>query len=382
MISGQPASRPRASFVSLLRRRQALVLFGLAGFLFLLLVLAIGRFLFGSTAWAYDFSAYYLALERLVSDGSPYQASTLAGPFHAGPFGLYLYSPVPVVMLLPLAGLALSDAALIFLVLRLAMLVGMCALMPVSRAVRLATLCVACISAPVLQDLNLGNASLIVTFFAVVAWRYLDRPTGAASIGAALFVRPTMGLFLGWWLLRGRLRPLLWVAVTVSALFLLTLPFVGIRGWSDYLTLLSNLSGFEGVFRNFALGALVGRSGVPDWVPELAQFAGYGLAAFAMLFSLRRDRELSFVVTLGATLLVSPLLWDHYLTNLLVPAAFLADRGRWPLLLLPLLCWLPQELLAFVALAGMLLPFVARDRGEPAGTLTDRLVMRRSTAPA
>jgi len=31
-------------------------------------------------------------------------------------------------------------------------------------------------AAPVLQDLNLGNVSLIVTFLSVVAWRFVDRP--------------------------------------------------------------------------------------------------------------------------------------------------------------------------------------------------------------
>ena len=45
------------------------------------------------------------------------------------------------------------------------------------------------------------------------------------------------------------------------------------------------------------------------------------------------------------------------MTNLLVPAGFLASRGRPWALVLPLLCWLPQELLVFVALAGMILPF-------------------------
>jgi len=377
------ARASQASLPALIRRRQVLILASVSSLLFLLLIGAIAL-LHGSAAWAYDFSAYYIALERLVMSGTPYQPETLAGPFNAGPFGLYLYSPVPVVLLLPLAGLAVADAALIFLVLRLALLLATCALMPVSRSVRLATLAIACISAPVLQDLNLGNVSLIVTFFAVLGWRYLDRPAGAAGIGASLFIRPTMGLFVAWWLLRGKLTPLLWVAVAAAALFLLTLPFVGLRGWTDYLTLLGNLSGFELISRNFALGPLVGRMGAPDWLAALAQYAAYAVAGLAVLVSLRRDRELSYVVTLGATLLVSPLLWDHYLTNLLVPAAFLAHRGRWPFVLLPLLCWLPQELLVFVALAGMLLPFVAADRGEPAGTLAQRLrlVTRRSTVPA
>jgi hypothetical protein len=120
---------------------------------------------------------------------------------------------------------------------------------------------------------------------------------------------------------------------------------------------------------------------------QLALYGGYVVALSAIIASLRRDRELSYVVTLMATLLLSPLLWDHYLTNLIVPAVFLAGRGRTWALMLPLLCWLPTLLVAlnpalegsadavlpFIALLGLLLPFVAPDRGERAGTFVDRL---------
>lgn len=364
-----------------LRSRPELVAAALAALLFVLLLLALAA-LHGSAAWAYDLAAYHGAAQRLAAGGSPYQPATLDGPFHVGPGGLYLYSPLPAVLLLPLAGMDLDAAAVVFLVVRLALLVALCALMPVSRLVRLAVLAVACLSAPVLQDLNLGNASLIVTFLAVVAWRYLDRPLGSLAIAAALAVRPTMGLHLGWWLLRGRWRSLLWGIAAVAALFLVSLPIVGLRSWSEYLTVLRNLTDFEAAARNFALGAVATRLGLPPALATTALFAGYAAAAIAVLLSLRRDRELSFVVTLGATLLLSPLLWDHYLTNLLVPAAFLAGRGRWWGLALPLLCWLPQDLLPLVALAGLVAPFAAPDRGEPAGSLVQRITRRRAVAPA
>ena len=65
------------------------------------------------------------------------------------------------------------------------------------------------------------------------------------------------------------------------------------------------------------------------------------------------------IVTVGATMLLAPLLWDHYLVSLLLPAAFLLDRGRPWGIALPLLAWLPAPLLPFVAIAGMLLPFLA-----------------------
>lgn len=371
-------------WLALMRRRRGLFVGSIAAVLFLLLILALSRVLYGSDAWAYDFSAYYHAVLRLIDTGSPYQPGwTLnEGPFQAGPFDLYLYSPVPVVLMLPFGALSADGGALVFLVIRLAMLVALCALMPVSRTARLSTLAVACVSAPVLQDLNLGNVSLIVTFLAVVAWRFVDRPLSAVAIALSASIRPTMALFAVWWLARGKWRAVVWLALAGLGLVLITLPFVGIAGWNDYLTLLTNLTNFEGVYRNFALGALAARAGAPEWLAHAALFAGYAIAGVAVALSLRRDRDVSFVVTLGATLLLSPLLWDHYMTNLLVPAGFLASRGRPWGLVLPLLCWLPQELLAFVALAGMILPFAAPDRGQPMTTLLDRMPGWRQPAPA
>jgi hypothetical protein len=75
--------------------------------------------------------------------------------------------------------------------------------------------------------------------------------------------------------------------------------------------------------------------------------------------SFRRDRELSFVVTVAASLFLAPLLWGHYLVVLVIPAAFLASRGRPWALVLPLLAWLPEQWTWLAALSGLLLPFLA-----------------------
>ncbi|MEP7361094.1 MAG: hypothetical protein ABI744_05885, partial [Chloroflexota bacterium] len=61
-----------------------------------------------------------------------------------------------------------------------------------------------------------------------------------------------------------------------------------------------------------------------------------------------------------------------------VPAAFLAARGRPWGLALPLLAWLPQPALPLVALAGLLLPFLApgsatSERVGDGGPLDQRL---------
>lgn len=335
-----------------------------AGVLGLLSMLVIWR---TSPGWGYDFAAYYNAAVRLVETGSPYQDVTLSGPFRPGPGGLYLYSPVVATLLLPATQMPFDVANTIWQVLRVGMLVLTCALIPASGRIRLLALAVAVVTPPALDDLNLGNVSVVVTFFAVLAWRYLDRPFGGVAIAAALTIRPTMAVVDAWWLLRGRLGSLFWSVAAYAVIAALTLPFVGLGGWIDYLTVLRNLGDITGVARNWDMGSFFLNLGLPSIVATLAVYAGYAIAVGAVLLSLRRDRELGYVVAVMASLILSPLLWNHYMSHLIIPAAFLAKRGRPWGLALPLLTWLPQPLLGFVAVFALLITFAAQapDQVDP-----------------
>ncbi len=369
---------------------------GLAVLGLLVIATASAAWIGGARGWAYDFSAYFDAAQRLVTTGSPYQADLIAAPYRPGPYGLYLYAPPLAVLFTPLTAIGAEWGATVWLAMRVLILAATCVVMPVSRPVRLTMFGVAALSAPVLVDLNLGNVSLIVTFVTVLGWRWLDRPVSGVALSFALTLRPTMALLAVWWLVRGVWRPFAWMAVTGLAIIVLTIPFVGIAGWVDYVSVLHNVSNVTGVARNFDLGSAVLLFGGPAGAALAALYAGYAIAIVAVVLSLRRDREVSFVITVVATLLLSPLLWDHYLTLLLVPAAFLASRGKPAGLLLPLLCWIPTILvliwpdlarsadgiLPFVALAGLLLPFAVADRGEPAAKTWRQIAERRSTRPA
>lgn len=364
--------------------------------------LAIWSWMGRSPSWAYDFHAYWEAALRLVSTGSPYTAETLAGPFRLappfrlGPDELYMYSPVLALLFVPLTALVESVAVIVWLAIRVAALGMTCALMPIPRHLRVAVFGVAALSVPVLRDLELGNVSLLVTLLAVVIWRWLDRPVAGIALAVSLTVRPTMALIGAWWLLRGLSRPIAWTAGAGVVVVLASLVWLKSEVWLQYPTILGNVRDVMGVPNNVDLGSAVLLVGGPAWLAQLALWAGYAIAALAVLFSLRRDRELSYVVTLMATLLLSPLLWDHYLANLLVPAAFVAGRGRLWALGLPLLAWAPQLLtlllpglggiadgaLPLVALAGLLLPFAAADRGLPAGSLLGPVKRRLVRGPA
>ena len=170
-----------------------------------------------------------------------------------------------------------------------------------------------------------------------------------------------------WQALRRQWRAIAWTIGAGLVLIALTLPFVGLGGYVDYFTVLRNLTGVTGVEFNYDLSSTAVTLGLDQTVATAALLAGYALAIGAMLLSLRRDRELGFIVTATGSLLLSPLLWDHYLAMLVLPAAFLAQRGRAWGVLLPLAAWLPPVALPFVVVAAVILPFLARDPQDAPG---------------
>jgi hypothetical protein len=312
-------------------------------------------------AWAFDLEAYVGAALRLGTQGTLYDAALMAGPFEPGPADLFYYAPPLGVAMLPFTGLPIHDSSVIWYVLRVAALLAACALMPVRPTTRVLAFGVVALSWPVLKDAVLGNVSILLLLPLVMAWRWLDRPVGSLALAAAMAVRPSLGVFLLWQLLRRRWRAAAWTVAGGLGIIVLTLPFVGVDGYLDYVAVLGNLNVPQGASENRDLGGVAIMLGASGEVVTLARAASVLIAGMAVLLSLRRDREVGFMVTLMASLLLVPLLWDHYLATLLLPAAFLADRLRLVAILLPLLAWLPGPMLAGVVLAAMLLPFLVRD---------------------
>ena len=334
----------------------------------LLLLLALNTLL-PSRGWGFDFEAYLAAAQRLARGDLIYQQYSLDGPFRPGPYGLYLYAPPFAVATLPFTMVSVQSAEIAWYLLRIGLLVVACAAMPVRPTIRCLVFAVAAITWPVLTDMNLGNVSVFVTAILAFVWRGLDRPLGSVALAIDMCVRPTLGLLLIWYALRRRWWPIAWTIATGSVIVLLTLPIAGIGGYRDYLTVLRNLSEVTGQANNLDLGSTVLRLGGGSLGASLALYGGYALGIGAILFSLRYDREISFMVTIGATLLLAPLLWDHYLAALILPAAFLAQRGRLWGLGLPLLTWLAYlkpELVPVLAIVATFAPFLVRRPREPA----------------
>ena len=331
----------------------------------LLPVLAFGWVVLGlqvlpqGEGWGYDFQAYRDAAVRLTETG-PHVAETVAGPWRPGPYGLFLYPPPSAAAVSPFAWVAPGPGALVWHGLHILVVGLACAVLPVPARVRWAVLGAALLSQAVTSDVSLGNVSSLLLLPLALAWRWLDRPAGSIAQVVAISVRPSLGVIVIWQLLRRRFRAVAWTIAGGAGLVLLSLPVVGVAAYEDYLTIMRNMSDAIGVRNNLDLGSTAAALGADGPTATLALAGGYAVAAAAVVLSLRRDREVGFVVATSASMLLAPVLWGHYLALVVLPAALLVSRGRPWGLALPFLTWAPAVAQPFVVLLAILLPFLAR----------------------
>jgi hypothetical protein len=128
------------------------------------------------------------------------------------------------------------------------------------------------------------------------------------------------------------------------------------------VTILRGLRDISTGIDNLSITASLAQAGAPDAIARIVGLATMLAAAgFTWWVGWKRDPETAIVVALTAPLLVAPFFHPHYLVALLIPAAFLANRGRPWAILLPLLGWLPGPILPLVAALAMVLPLAARE---------------------
>ena len=344
----------------------------LVGVALVVLSLAIVVFV-DSSGFGYDYAAYDAAARRIV-EGLPLYAADTAARYAAGLYeGLYLYPPPLAIALTPLTVFSAPDATLAWMLLRVGMLAGACAILPVSGTVRLLTFAAACLSFPVLFDLNIGNISLVVFALTAVAWRTRGTAVAAVVHAALIAIRFPFGVFFLEWLAQRRWRPILWTILAGLALIALSLPIVGVGTYVDYVTILRGLPDISTGPHNLSLKSTVLALGMPDGMGSVVNLLGYAIGAVAVVFAARRrDEDTAFVVTAVATLLLTPFIHPHYLVLLLLPAALLMSRGHAWAFFLPLAGWLPDAILPLVAPAtiGLLLVVPARVVAAAAGPTT------------
>jgi hypothetical protein len=193
------------------------------------------------------------------------------------------------------------------------------------------------VSFPALTSISTGTLSGVVALAAALVWRYRDRRWVApGALGAAIALKIVLWPLLVWLVLTRRFRAAAGSLVTTALLLGVAFAVVGGSTFSSL-----------GDAESYALRT--GRSSYSAYALLRAFGVSHGLASMLpllaggiLLLACIRvgDERLSFAIAVGAALLVTPVVWIHYLVLLFVPIAIYQQR-------LSLVWWLPSLFLVF-----------------------------------
>jgi Glycosyltransferase family 87 len=197
------------------------------------------------------------------------------------------------------------------------------------------TLC----SAFTITGLQLGALSPLLFVGVVFLWRLRHRPLGFALLAAPvvackLFLAP----LLVWTLLARRYRTFAYASA--STLALLALSFgLGPIGPAQYLHVISQLGTHEAQSGFGLIGALMDARLAPAAAQAIAVAVTLALFAAAYVhFRRTRDERVLFCAGIVASLVLTPVLWSHYLILLSAALLTLGAPRRW-FVMLALASW-------------------------------------------
>ena len=284
----------------------------------------------------FDLRVFLQAGDDVLDGRSPYRdPETITGPADAP----YAYPPVLALAVSPLAAVPervreVYVPGVLFSLVLLFSVVGALLLLDV-RDWRCHL--VALLYPPTVEAIEYGAVGPILLLLVALAWRFRDdaRVTGAATGGAIvlkLFLWPLVV-----WLLATRRLAGATVAVAVAVgLAFVSWAVIAFRGLGDYQRLLRRLVDVEAE-NSYSLFAILRLAEVPELAARALVVAG-GLGLLALAWRVARSGvgdSTTFLLALAAALVLTPILWLHYLVLLVVPIALVRPRFS-PLWLVPL----------------------------------------------
>ena len=188
------------------------------------------------------------------------------------------------------------------------------------------------LSWPFLYAIKLGQVGPLLFLLMAIGWRWMDRGpvlgvSGALGAADQDPARADPGLGAADPPVGGRRRAGPWCSWRWRLLATLV---AGFGAWTDFLSLITRVSDPITTPHNFTPGAVAYQLGVSRDAAALLQWVSMALAALAFVVAaLRLGAVPSYMVAVIASQLLSPILWDHYALLLLLPVAWLMDRGYW-----------------------------------------------------
>jgi alpha-1,2-mannosyltransferase len=192
---------------------------------------------------------------------------------------------------------------------------------------------VALLYPPTLENVEYGAIGPILALLVALGWRYRDRvPRAAAAVGCGVALKVFLWPVVVWLAVTRRWRAAAAATAIAVGLALVSWAVIGFRGLAGYPTLLRRLADIEAESSYSTFAVLRALD-----VPELAARVLI-VAACAALLALawragrapdleggERDRR-SLTLALAAGLVLTPILWLHYLVLLVVPIALARPR--------------------------------------------------------
>jgi Glycosyltransferase family 87 len=288
----------------------------------------------------FDLKVFLEAGDAVLAGRSPYPDPGTLVP----PSSYYVYPPLLALVIIPLSVISVSVAASIFTVLGIAAVAGALYALDV-RDWRCYVLAFAY---PYTREaLGYGAIGTFLALLAALAWRYRDDPraTGVAS-GLAIALKLFLAPLLLWLAFTRRVRAAAISAAAAVVLALVSWAVIGFAGLVDYPTLVRELSDLEAE-QSYSAVAVLASIGLPSTLATILAVAG-GAALLALAWRRARgdgpagDRR-SFILVIAAALVLTPILWLHYLVILVVPIALARPRLSW-LWFTPLAALIPSWL--------------------------------------
>ena len=281
-----------------------------------------------------DFSIFRDAGRDILEGRSPYVAPV---PEQLIGDDKFVYPPLVGFLFIPFALISLGAGRAVFTLLFLVSVPLTLRLLGVRdwRCYGLAFLL-----APVLTVFGAGAIGSLLALGVAAAWRHRSKTLVAALVIALVVVAKLFLWPLLVWLLATRRYRALVATVAIGACLLLgswaAIGFSGLREYPQLLTTVADVS----EWRSYSLGALGLAVGVPTTAVHVAG-AMLALLVVPLLVALGHrpdgDRR-AFCACIGSALLISPIVWLHYLVLLVVPIAVARPRLA-PLWLVPLVLW-------------------------------------------
>ncbi len=210
---------------------------------------------------------------------------------------------------------------------------------------------------------------LLPVTFAWIAARHGDWNKCAALLGACASVKPFLGIFLIYLILRRDIRPVVTMVVSGT---LCAVAGLAVFGWAAYSNWLAAMSSVDWTWApmNGSLAALVSRAfdESPFYTPAasspwlikpittMLSLAVVGVSFRELQRNLHGCVDRIFAILLLTAQLVSPLGWVYYLWLIVGPAAGLYQSSRFRISRL-------RDALALLAVPGLIVPYVGAMQG-------------------